>query len=373
MEKKLLEEKRVKTESESKIVSKIPHRTGKKRTTYNQITIKTEKDERSIDSLKLELLNTRKTFSKDVEVKRRKSVQGKNLFLKKKYKCIKRYSNAHQDFIEKLIILKNGKIASLSYDFTIKIWDIEGISKKPIFILKGHSNRVTDIIQYTNTLIASVSQDKTIRKWNMNTGKEIYCYEMKHPFFCICPATDITVCCGGSDKTLRFYDLSVDKQIEELFILEGHSDVVTCLIQVNSFTIASGSSDNSIRFWDFEKRKHLFTLEGHSSGISCLKLLKDKRFASGSYDNSIIIWNLEKRDIEIRLKHSTGHILSITQLNDGRIVSGNTDWSISIWNLKNENVEHTFEAHDEAVSCVAATPNGKIISCSRDRNIKVWD
>ena len=52
MEKKLLEEKRVKTESESKIVSKIPHRTGKKRTTYNQITIKTEKDERSIDSLK---------------------------------------------------------------------------------------------------------------------------------------------------------------------------------------------------------------------------------------------------------------------------------------------------------------------------------
>ena len=67
MEKKLLEEKRVKTESESKIVSKIPHRTGKKRTTYNQITIKTEKDERSIDSLKLELSNTRKTFSKEVE------------------------------------------------------------------------------------------------------------------------------------------------------------------------------------------------------------------------------------------------------------------------------------------------------------------
>ena len=173
-------------------------------------------------------------------------------FFKKKFKCVKTYVKAHTDFIERLIILRNGKIVACSNDFTIKLWDISEIQKKPMNVYKGHINTVTDVIQYTNTHLISVSKDKTIRKWNISSAKEVYCYTFNTPFLCVCPATDTTVCCGGGDKTLRFFDLSTDKDVDELFHLEGHQDIINCLLQISNTVIASGSSDNGIRFWDFE-------------------------------------------------------------------------------------------------------------------------
>ena len=374
MEKKLIEEITGKTEPEGKPENTNQNSTQIARSAKKLASLKLDRKQIRRNSFKTDSSNKKTTSSKDLPLKRRNSFQINNTpSLKKKFKCIKTYPNAHQDFIEKLILFKNGKIASLSYDFTIKMWDIGEMSKKPIYTLKGHTNRVTDMIQYTNTLLVSVSQDKTIRKWNINTGKDVYCYEMKHPFLCICPVTDVTVCCGGGDKALRFYDLSADKQIDESYILEGHTDLVTCVLQIDSYTMASGSGDHSIRFWDINKRKHLFTLEGHYSGVSCLKLLKDKRFASGSYDNTIIIWNIEKRDVELRLSHGTGHILCMSQFIDGRIVSGGSDWTITVWNSKNGSIETSFEAHDEAVCGLVVTVDGKIVSGSRDMAIKVWE
>ncbi len=294
-------------------------------------------------------------------------------FFKKKYKCVKTYAKAHSDFIEKLIILRNGKIATCSNDFTIKLWDISEIQKKPMNVYKGHTNGVTDVIQYTNTHLISVSKDKTIRKWNISSAKEVYCYSFNTPFLCICPATDTTVCCGGGDKTLRFFDLSTDKDVEELYHLEGHQDIINCLLQINNTTIASGSSDKGIRFWDFEQKKHLYTLEGHTGPVSCMKVLKDKRFASGSYDNTIIIWNIEKRDAELKFQGRTGHILCMNQLFDERIICGGTDWSMIIFNMTTTAIDATIEGHNEAVSGIVISKDGQIISASRDQSIKVWE
>ena len=329
-------------------------------------------------SIKKDINNSKNKNNDEIPLRRRSQQVSDNLLqsiglLKKKFKCIKTYSNAHQDFIEKLVVLKNGKIASCSYDSLIKLWDVSDMSKKPSLILKGHTNTVTDIIQYTNTLLASVSKDKTIRKWNVNTGKEVYCYSFNTPFLCICPVTDTTVCCGGGDQTLRIYDLTIDKQIEELYQLNGHSNIILCLLQINSSTFASGSSDRSIRFWDIEHRKHLFTLEGHTQDVSCMKVLKDKRFASGSYDNTVIIWDIERRDAEMKFEGHTGHILCISQLPDGRLISGASDWSMIVWNMQNGSIDSTIEGHKEAVSSIVISKDGTIVSASRDQCIKVWD
>jgi len=376
MEKKIIEEITGKKQKEKKVDSSknLPKRPARKMNTVKFDNRNTNRK----GSWKLDVNQNEKNKPNEDIPLRRRSLQGpdnltQQVVLKKKFKCIKTYTNAHQDFIEKLVVLKNGKIASCSYDNLIKLWDISEISKKPTQIFKGHTNTVTDLIQYTNVLLASVSKDKTIRKWNVNNGKEVYCYEVVSPFLCICPVTDTTVCCGGGDKTLRVYDLSIDKEIEELYQLNGHSDIILCLLQVNSSMFASGSSDKSIRFWEIETRKHLFTLEGHTQDISCMKVLKDKRFASGSYDNTIIIWNIEKRDAEMKFEGHTGHVLCIAQLFDGRIISGASDWSMIIWNMQNGTADTTLEAHKEAVSSIVVSREGLIVSASRDQCIKVWE
>jgi WD40 repeat protein len=241
MEKKVIEkitEKKEKDKNED--VNKTPNKKSYAKSSKKLTTVKIDqRNPLRKRSTKKDITNSKNKNNDEIPLRRRSQQVSDNLLqsiglLKKKFKCIKTYSNAHQDFIERLVVLKNGKIASCSYDSLIKLWDVSDMSKKPSLILKGHTNTVTDIIQYTNTLLASVSKDKTIRKWNVNTGKEVYCYSFNTPFLCICPVTDTTVCCGGGDQTLRIYDLSIDKQIEELYQLNGHSDIILCLLQMNS-------------------------------------------------------------------------------------------------------------------------------------------
>ncbi|KRX01719.1 WD40-repeat-containing domain [Pseudocohnilembus persalinus] len=78
---------------------------------------------------------------------------------------------AHQDFINEIIILKSlnekcGQIATCSQDKFIKIWQFD-VSKKyleNLKIIKGHGKPVTSLI-YMNQYLISVSQDKINKIW----------------------------------------------------------------------------------------------------------------------------------------------------------------------------------------------------------------
>ena len=69
----------------------------------------------------------------------------------------------HTDIICSIIELKNGQLASYSYDKTIKICDLNG---KCLATLKGHTDAVRSIIELKNGQLASCSDDKTIKIWD---------------------------------------------------------------------------------------------------------------------------------------------------------------------------------------------------------------
>ena len=88
-------------------------------------------------------------------------------------------NNAHDDRIYKVITLPNNRIASCSWDETIKIWKSNPpYSDIPIKVLKGHSNYVlTGHSNFVYSLLyikerdimISGSWDGTLRLWNMST------------------------------------------------------------------------------------------------------------------------------------------------------------------------------------------------------------
>ena len=99
-----------------------------------------------------------------------------------KYKCIKTIY-AHNDWVEKIILLKSGKIMSCSQDCTLKLWDLDSTeASTPIMTYKGHTAAVLAILQISNDKILSISKDKTIRKWAISSGTEIYCFTSNQPF-----------------------------------------------------------------------------------------------------------------------------------------------------------------------------------------------
>ena len=144
-----------------------------------------------------------------------KKIEKVEIKIRTDMKCIKTVQ-AHDDWVEKAIIVSSGKIVTIGLDGVIKVWDITKDTKKPLNMLGGHTAGITDVIEFNKNKIVTVSKDKTIRKWNINSGKEVYCYELNNPFLSICVASDTVVACAGGDKTIRFYDLSTDKDTEEL-------------------------------------------------------------------------------------------------------------------------------------------------------------
>ena len=300
------------------------------------------------------------------------------------YKVI-RTIKAHDDWVQKLLILKNGKVVTCSQDSTLKLWDFvtEDIKTKktPIFIYKGHTDAVTDVIQYTNEKLVSISRDKTIKQWNINSGKEITSYNANMPFSCIIQISDTQVALGSGDKTIKFYDLSPmdnnfgDEKIElELAVLNGHQEEVICLEIYDGIHLFSGGNDYKIKVWDINKREFLFDLEGHVQGVQCLKLIENgKKLLSGGYDNVVRVWDWQNKKQEFVLEGHTGHITCIDFIGNNRIISGGTYWSLIVWDLNSKEIVCTLEDHEEGVTAVAVLGDGNIASGSMDQTVKIWE
>jgi WD40 repeat protein len=61
----------------------------------------------------------------------------------------------------------------------------------------------------------------------------------------------------------------------------------------------SGSDDNTVRIWDISTTKCLEELQGHKNGIQTITFANNDLF-TGSYDNYIICWSLTEIEEKIR-------------------------------------------------------------------------
>ena len=296
-------------------------------------------------------------------------------------KCIKTVQ-AHDDWVERALILASGKICTIGLDGIIKLWDFSKEAKdykKPLTMLGGHTSGITDVIEFSKNKIITVSKDKTVRKWNVETGDELFCYKMDVPLTCMKKVDDNLIAVGGTDKAIYILDFSNDsvkeEELDKILIakMEEHKDILTALEITSNKKLISSSADKSICVWDLNKYKLLKKLEGHTEGVQCLKVLNDGRLASGSFDNTIKIWDLNKYACVKTLKGHTGHIFCLNQLLDGKLISGASDWSLIAWDIEKEEQVFTLEGHEECINSIDVFPDGNIITASTDQTVKVWE
>ncbi|EXL39506.1 hypothetical protein FOCG_17883 [Fusarium oxysporum f. sp. radicis-lycopersici 26381] len=163
----------------------------------------------------------------------------------------------HSGYVNSVVFSHDSKkVASASFDKTIRIWDAEtGECERE---LKGHSNRVNSVVfSHDSRKVASASWDKTIRIWDAETSK-----------------------CKR--------------------VLEGHSNRVWSVVfSHNSKKVASASDDGTIRIWDAEMGKCERELKGHSDNVRSVVFSHDsKKVASASFDKTIRIWDAETGQCE---------------------------------------------------------------------------
>lgn len=167
----------------------------------------------------------------------------------------------HEGHISDLCTLKDGLIATASYDRTIRIWSIPLGQTTHILT---HNQMVTSLAYSIGGLLASGSYDKLVRIWNPVTG-------------------DLVRSFAGHQTPVHDVAFSHDGKL-----------------LVSASGGEGAQDDNSVRVWDVESGKELYCLRGHISPVYAVGISPDGEFvASGSgYGvfsefSDLILWDLE--------------------------------------------------------------------------------
>ena len=272
----------------------------------------------------------------------------------------------HQDKVVSLIELSSGKIATGSYDKTIKIWNIKKFECEMTLNEEGN---VFCLLEFEPNLLLSGTDKNTIQLWDINNNKNNYLKKFEgHTLWVngLVKCNDKYFASCSNDEDIRIWNFTTLKCEN---ILKGHSDCVLCLINLMDGKLCSGSSDCSIKIWDWEKNICELTLEDNKDWIKCLYQLKNGYILSGLNDGTIKIWEKDKNTYN--LFGHLGSIRGFCQINGQYFASSSFDKTIKIWDINNMKCINTLKGHKSNVIGIIFI-NNYLISCSNDKTIKFW-
>ncbi len=223
-----------------------------------------------------------------------------------------------------MIQLYDGALAVAHEDHIVRIWNIS--TNTCTQTLFGHTGSINCIIQLTNESIATGSEDKRILLWK-TTGECTHIINVGASVRCLLQLREGPLVCGTQDNYIHFYDYATGTKIK---LLQGHTDAVTSLVQLQDGRLVSGSWDKTVMVWQGSTAR---SFKGYNTHVSSIIMLSDGRLAScsgASPEFSIRICNI-KGDCEVEtLRGHTNWVHSIMQVND-TIVSGSEDTTVRVW------------------------------------------
>ena len=112
-----------------------------------------------------------------------------------------------------IIQLSSGKLATCSYDKTIKLFNIKGNNYNIIQNLNDHTGGVNKIIEIENKYLVSCSDDKSIIFYlkDNNKYKKYYQISTNDPCFYINQIKENEICYQENNDKICFYDINERK------------------------------------------------------------------------------------------------------------------------------------------------------------------
>ena len=195
------------------------------------------------------------------------------------------------------------------------LWDISTRERR--VTLSGHTGRIfTAVFSYDGSRIASISYDKTIRVWNTHTGELQSTFDRQGADGLTFLPDGSLRACGGwkGPETLRVWDVYTEESVTPEIsrgLNPGLNTVVA--FSPDKKIIAIGTHRGGISLWRADTGEHpLYSTRAHAHDVTTLAFSPDgSLLASGSYDNTIRLWEAATGE---QLALLTGHTnaLSIT-------------------------------------------------------------
>lgn len=171
----------------------------------------------------------------------------------------------------------------------------------------------------------------------------------------------------------------------ERAVLDGHTDPVFCVCQVNvdgSIRLASGGRDTSVRIWDPATGRQERVLPGHEGAVHAVcQIVVDGsvRLASAGQDQTVRIWDPGTGRCDRVLAAHDGEVNALCQVVVGetvRLATGGQDGVVRIWDPGTGRLERTFSTHDGEINALCQVLVGnsvRLASGGAAHTVRLWD
>lgn len=289
--------------------------------------------------------------------------------------------SGHSAGILDVDISPNGqRIASGSYDSTVKLWD--AVSGELIHNMTAHGGDVASVSFSPdgNTLISSAS-DFTAILWDVATGQEIRRFRgHTSPVRSVTFNTDGTALftgsrgpAGGRPRIIH-WDVATGEQLMTYEPVNGA--VQTIAVDPNDRTFLAGSRAGELLQLNIETGEIVRRLVGHTTAVEDVSFSPDgTRAVSCSGDGTIIIWDMQTGDIIHQLQSTGADARSVAFTPDGqRILSGAGNGDLQIWDVASGSEINQIQAHADGIEGVAISSDGLLaVSGALDNNVRIWN
>ena len=249
--------------------------------------------------------------------------------------------NAHESNIYSLCQLSNNKIFSASADGMLNVWSIVGKEFEKAGIMKGHKDGVFKVIALTKNRVASCSFDNSIGIWSG-----------------IKPYNNIKM-------------ITMPSFVSSIIQLKDIELLVSASTDINFFTLT-----------DY-KKKPKAVKKVFCNSMNALAELKHRRLIVGGSRGLIFIINNELYTKEIVIngiemidRNDIGWrgVFSFIMLDDGSVLCGTPSGTIlHLEGVFYQCVYKQTNGHQKSVVNLTKVWKNKIISTSLDCNLNVWE
>jgi WD40 repeat protein len=284
--------------------------------------------------------------------------------------CLQTLEGHSRDAMSVAFSHDSTRVASASWDHTIKIWDVS--SGVCLQTLEGHSCGVNSIaFSHDSTRLASASNDKTVKIWNVRSGA---CLQTLEGHTTRSHERDYSF--GSAQTHLKWKKTYLREQAQTRGTRPPKSAASRASVNPIAFLhdstrLASASDDRTMKIWDMDSGEFLQTFEGYTAPSS--------KWAYG-FDSAQTHFNSKKKDFPEHASiplfgHPSASVNSVTFSHDStRLASASDDNTIKIWDVSSGACLKTLEGHSNFVLSVAFSHNSTLLaSASNDSTVKIWD
>jgi WD40 repeat protein len=225
----------------------------------------------------------------------------------------------------------------------------------------------------------SGGEDRSVRVWDIDTGREIVCWELPlEQVLDVRFAGDRLLAAGDRAGDLILYDLESDRELAHWRSRAG--SVESAAIDADGRFVVSGGADQSVRLWAVdsgrEKRRIGGTVtERHWGAVRSVAFSPDGRRAlSGSVDHTVRLWDLETgRELRCLRDHLTA-VCHVAFSADGRLGLSCGGRGVRVWDVEDGRLLHRLTGHTRGVRWATFSPDGSLaVSGGDDRELRLWD